>query len=346
MNHHFNDLCTPYLYRELNLHRPHISIKPTYIHHVRTIRIAVDHVAQSTERIQGVLDMIDCCPNIISLGLYHDSQGAYTSRSFLVFLAREIVARLGVGKFHAVGFYAGWASFEIINLLHEVLSHPQSLMSIHKLDISINASSQPTFLGPLSALCSLQSLTILNWQGVDLRWRGSGKMNFWASAHTLTHLRLIQCKDPFLPEIPNLVRRLVALNHLVITTLGRQNSRTPIVRDRGWSNKPDSVSSAHSPLSVLHLEDMDVWETLALGTIPVHSLTLIYWPSDFPFGAFLLDTEVFPYLEVLHLGCTSMEEDPNFQESTVEKLQLQAFCHDRDVALQFDGQSMIPHRLS
>lgn len=309
-------------------------MKP-YAEYITTLRLAIG-------RRFPVASVLTACKNLRSLSLHitHRTVSFNLFTDPIIELLEEgKLVSLGIycqdvvnGSFGDFGYWDPSYHFNVASaILITILNSEKACDALETLDFV--TEPMPTGLYQLmrSKLRNLKSLSVRNSFHKGLRtgiWDHSEQPQ-WSLRTTLTQLSLSDCDGVEAVHIPGLVERFTSIKDLTVMACGSESSY-PIQRSRGWSSSPDGLWKICEPLNTFRIEHMDEEEIMALGTIPVTTLSLV---SRQIIKVMIRDPEIFPGMKVLRTFVGTIQEAPGEEH---EGTTLDGLCQARGIELRRD----------
>lgn len=342
---YLNLLCTPVLYREINLlseRKNSFSSIEQYIMQPHALHITV--LRLSVVGWSLVIRVLKHCKNLHSLSLYftqtalHSNYLGYLSNSF-----QPIIEQLQAGKLTSLGIY----SPTVVNgsfdrrlwrpniydtgamLLDAILKSEKAADALQVLDLATDSMIAQTYDGLRSGFKNLRSLTIRRSFHNDLGgiW-DDNQQRKWYQKTNLTRLYLRDCDNVPAFHVPGLVQHFPSIEELFIIACGNDDYFPS--RSKGWSLSPSALCNVRVPLRTFHIEHMNESEIMAMGIIPVTTLSIV---SRQLIILLIRDREIFPGLKALRTYPGTKQDSPGteYEDMTLENL-----CKARGIELLLD----------
>ncbi|CAG8551880.1 12613_t:CDS:2 [Acaulospora colombiana] len=361
VNRLFNDICTPFVYQEINLfdlddeHTEHIAA--SYGKYVKIIRARiVANAPQPYER--RLVNVLFLCENVQSLSLYYRRVLQAIDPGFSSSpLLQRILASIKGGKLLSLGFYSPNSynspgenlDARDQGLLYGIAMSDQA-KSIKRLDLYFRSMALDLYILIRTRFIALEALTFRN--SLEPRigpiWTlPQYNEPYWTSYSNLTSLQLIGCSNIYPPHIPELVRHFTSLEYFLISACGDPSPSLQHERSKGWSSQSDGWWNQRKPLKAMHIEHMLTWEILVMGTIPVLEITATSLHAAHLANTFLGDNEIFPHLQLLHAEPLESKAFDGYERFLVEgksETELKMVCDARKIEFRRDATWLIHHR--
>jgi hypothetical protein len=319
-NRYFHDICTPFVYFELNIFPKKSLISAAssslgqYAGYIRNLRIIMakppneDDGEKYGSLIHQVLSL---CTSTTSLTLYYDDLPAFRLRELglvdavVCFISRSHLRSPEVCSIPArasTWWYNHPISGALVDLIAGIVPLLGRFEELTTLEITSESLPGNIYDEIRSKSIFLESLTLRCCLAITLgRLWDQDHIRKWSPNQNLTRLNLINCQNGYAPHLPNLVSHFSSLKHLFISACGDFSDVETFPRNAGWSQESNAFWRQRLSLDVLHLEHTLEWEIVAMGIIPTKTLIATSLVPGHLFGAFSLDEEIFPGLAVLKL---------------------------------------------
>ncbi|PVG03857.1 hypothetical protein CPB86DRAFT_869243 [Serendipita vermifera] len=356
VNRLFCEICTPYVYQEMNLLEPVDNrthrIARQYGIHVRALRVffgtSMDSNSGNAHRLndaQQVVDIYSSCPETRYIAFYHAHATLYYQfQSYMERLVASMSFLLHLEKLDTVGVHflqekIGWIMDQITNIAHQVLTIASSDRARHikRLELSI-----PNLNGCHEVLrtkfTSLEHLSIHTSPMIFyLSDNFRPEVLDWSAYHRLTTMSLSRSRHGttiYSQKVPEMVRQIPSLQELFISDRGAINEQEVVeIRSLGWSHLPDEWWNQRKPLRYLHIEAAMNATIYYLSVIPVEKVHLILHASRVNFKFLSADEEIFPHLRIFHLERSALGATVRLLGGKEWIGSLSRICSSRDVTL-------------
>jgi hypothetical protein len=368
-----NQLCIPFLYRDLDLdqlnrhtyydfHGIITDTLPKYGQHVKSIRI---HLGKELRNyiidewqfvIRAIARVVHDCPSATSIALYYTSGGTMMDE-----LASEIVRKIERGSVIQLGLYSTtimesdrsqhiWDTLSTkgpADLLRRLLGSRDACHNLRRLDLVMENLTADLFDLIRSEISNLHSLTIR--RTLRQRLPGIGQGGKWAINNNLTRLQLMGCVSAHAADMPRLVRHFTGLRELVWATCGHHDDIKPPPPLPGWNRHPESLPSVRAPLRLLHLEHVVEWEIIAMSIIPAETVMVTNHDELLLTHSFCRGIEMFLGMKTLRVLPPHSEElvrttlpDLRADRQAFRGASLGSICEERGVTLLRDAEILFP----
>ncbi|PVG03852.1 hypothetical protein CPB86DRAFT_821900 [Serendipita vermifera] len=358
VNRGFYDICTPYVFQELNLFNPFDTsiedIVKMYGVHVRILRISMDKYGPfpmgSFKKVEETLEIIRRCPGIQTLALYYAPHIDPFLKLIEPFLLTSEFTNLDtIGIYfpltarHWSGSLEGGLKKQIARLASSERAHV-----LKQLDVALPFLSGNELEVIRTKFTSLEWLTIhgnLSEQFAALESSNIPLLN-WSQYGQLTTLRLIGISAEYIwsMRLSEVVRASRSIAYLFVSDMGqlfRDSRDYSLRRSPGWSTHGDSWWNRRKPLAELHLKAVDPQVVYHLGTIPVSKVWLTFPTFRIQDNTFVRDAEIFPQMQKMTMKTFSRRQIPYSSRNPDILVYAQTMYTKRGVTVEGEGPSTL-----
>jgi hypothetical protein len=358
VNRLFNDTCTHFLYEELNIfdqeNELDYEVASRYGKHVKILRVRLFvNVPEPNEA--KLIKLITLCINIHSIGIYHLESGKDQSFSAQTPLGTQILSAIRDRALRSIGFYCP-SSYNALgreikgydqHLFYEIATSNQAKL-IKRLDVFFGGTNNEQYALIRTRFTGLEALTIrmsFNRDNGPI-WNEGNKGLFWGPYSNLINLQFVGCFNVYIPHIPELIRHFPSLEYFLISACGH-GPPEPHGRKEGWSAQSDGWWNRRNPIKLIHLEYLERWEMLAMGTIPALEVRAVSLEAGDLAYAFMEDHEVFPHLQLLRaepLESNAFRHDERRERERVSEIDLRPVLGARNIEFKRDASCVVHSR--
>ncbi|KAG8822426.1 hypothetical protein FRC18_011023 [Serendipita sp. 400] len=371
----FNELCAPYIYRELNIHEHNYRpIEPALIlheaqvtlqpHHVRSIRIYLGTLPrkeeeEEAETFQSIAEVLKQCHQITSLALYYQKgkrKLGGLQEEICRYMERSQLINFGIYSLRIMQASKSTHLFDdeqidgALEMLNAALGFANKDQSLQRLDIVMESMDMDE-IKLLQGAKGLRTLTVRRaLRSKPLASFDVFNMERWKVTNKLTRLYLGHCQPAHAEKMIGLVQYFPALEELMWAISGHYADRKTPRPPPGWSNLEGCLPKTRRPLKLLHIEHAMEWEVFTLGQIPVEEVIVANAQEQIIQRVLASPTETFigmktlrvlPVGSVLH-SYVSVTDDDRLGDDSSDLVSLDESCARRNVTLRHDAQVLFP----